>query len=148
MRMKRTATSPPIARRAFLSTAASVVLGAVLGEWWGQRPRAESPPGAAVLVPEAGGLPPGGALALTVPGTEVQALVVRLSNDTYAAFDRRCPHLGCPVIWSAAHGRFECPCHAAIFEAASGRVLAGPPRSGLRRIGLEERNGNVWVRPI
>lgn len=60
-----------------------------------------------------------------------EVLAVRLGDDEVVAFDRRCPHLGCPVLWSAERGRFECPCHHAAFEARSGRVLFGPPRRGL-----------------
>ena len=60
-----------------------------------------------------------------------EALVVRVSSDAIVAFDRRCPHLGCPVLWSAARSRFECPCHRAAFDARTGAVLFGPPRRGL-----------------
>ena len=59
------------------------------------------------------------------------ALAVRLDADTVVAFDRRCPHLGCPVRWSAERGRFECPCHHAAFDARTGAVLFGPPTRGL-----------------
>ena len=60
-----------------------------------------------------------------------EALAVRLDADTVVAFDRRCPHLGCPVRWSAERGRFECPCHHAAFDARTGAVLFGPPTRGL-----------------
>jgi len=59
------------------------------------------------------------------------ALAVRLDAATVVAFDRRCPHLGCPVRWSAERGRFECPCHHAAFDARTGAVLFGPPTRGL-----------------
>ena len=52
-------------------------------------------------------------------------------DDATIAFDRRCPHLGCPVLWSAERTRFECPCHHAAFDARTGEVLFGPPRRGL-----------------
>jgi len=60
-----------------------------------------------------------------------EALVVRVSADETVAFDRRCPHLGCPVLWAAERERFECPCHHAAFDARTGAVLFGPPRRGL-----------------
>jgi Rieske Fe-S protein len=59
------------------------------------------------------------------------ALAVRLDAATVVAFDRRCPHLGCPVRWSAENRRFECPCHHAAFDARTGAVLFGPPTRGL-----------------
>jgi nitrite reductase/ring-hydroxylating ferredoxin subunit len=60
-----------------------------------------------------------------------EALAVRLDAATVVAFDRRCPHLGCPVRWAAERGRFECPCHGAAFDARTGAVLFGPPTRGL-----------------
>jgi len=60
-----------------------------------------------------------------------EALAVRLDTATVVAFDRRCPHLGCPVRWAAERGRFECPCHGAAFDARTGAVLFGPPTRGL-----------------
>lgn len=68
-----------------------------------------------------------------------ETMVARLADGELAAFDRRCPHLGCPVVWAAARERFECPCHAAAFDARTGRVLFGPPQSGLRPITVELR---------
>lgn len=68
-----------------------------------------------------------------------ETLVARLADGNLAAFDRRCPHLGCPVVWAAARGRFECPCHHAAFDARTGRVLFGPPRSGLRPVTIANR---------
>jgi Rieske Fe-S protein len=56
---------------------------------------------------------------------------VRLDDGSLVAYDRRCPHLGCPVLWSAESARFECPCHHATFDARTGSVLFGPPRRGL-----------------
>ena len=60
-----------------------------------------------------------------------EALAVRLDDATVVAFDRRCPHLGCPVRWVGERGRFECPCHHAAFDARTGAVLFGPPTRGL-----------------
>jgi nitrite reductase/ring-hydroxylating ferredoxin subunit len=78
------------------------------------------------------GLAPGDARVLA--RADGETLVARLADGELAAFDRRCPHLGCPVVWAAARGRFECPCHHAAFDARTGRVLFGPPRSGLRPV--------------
>jgi Rieske Fe-S protein len=71
----------------------------------------------------------------TIDGHE--ALAVKLTDSEIVAFDRRCPHLGCPVLWSAERGRFECPCHHAAFDARTGRVLFGPPRRGLTSVGVK-----------
>ena len=137
----------PIGRRAFLWTAALSGLAALLGEWVPRRWVSTAAPITPFRIPGAMDLPPGSAVGFTVPGTTIPGVLVRLAADTYAAFDQRCPHLGCPVQWSAQRERFECPCHQAVFEGSIGRVLAGPPPRGLRRIAIERRGDEVWARP-
>lgn len=85
------------------------------------------------------------AVALDDAGRE--ALLVRIGGSEVVAFERACPHHGCPVFWSAAQWRFECPCHRGAFEAHSGAVVQGPPPRGLERIGLERREDGVWLIP-
>ena len=143
-----TATPPPapIGRRAFLWTAAIAGLGALTGEWWARRRLPDALEFAPFPISGTAELAPGEALSFAIPGTTNAGMVVRLAADTYAAFDRRCPHLGCPVLWSAARARLECPCHAAVFNARDGSVLAGPPRHGLQPLVLERRGNKMWVR--
>jgi len=115
-------------RRRFLGLAGCAALLAVAGNLAAER--GESSPPLEVAPIDATMLTVGeGRAVAAADGRE--ALLVRLSADEVVAFDRRCPHLGCPVLWSPERGRFECPCHHAAFEARSGRVLFGPPRSGL-----------------
>ena len=122
--------SSPIDRRRFLRAAGVTAVLVVAGEWVGRWLGRRSPAGA-VRLAAAGALMPGEARAVgtDVPGRE--ALLVRLDTDTVVAFARRCPHLGCPVLWSGERVRFECPCHRAAFDARTGEVLFGPPRQGL-----------------
>ena len=120
-------------RRRFLyamGAAAALVLG---GEWAGRR-LGDAAPGPAVRLPDPTALAPGEAVTVASNGTAPEVLAVRLDPDTVVAFDRRCPHLGCPVLWSAERARFECPCHRAAFDARTGRVLFGPPRRGLTAV--------------
>lgn len=138
-------SSAPLGRRAFLWTAALGGLAALLGEWIPRRRVAAAPAIAPFRIPGATDLPAGSAVSFTVPGTTIPGVLVRLAADTYAAFDQRCPHLGCPVEWSAQRARFECPCHRAIFDGSGGRVVSGPPPRGLRRIAIERRGDDVWA---
>ena len=114
-------------RRRFLCAAGAATVAAVAGGVAARRVP-EADPGA-IAAPD---LPVGAARAVPLSGGE--ALVVRGDPTTTVAFDRRCPHLGCPVVWAAARGRFECPCHRAAFDARSGAVLFGPPDRGLTPI--------------
>ena len=143
-----TGAAPLIGRRTFLCTAAVTGVSALLGEWWGRTHVPAIPKVASFPVARAADLPPGDAVSFTIVGTTIPGVLVRLDADTCVAFDRRCPHLGCPVQWSRERARFECPCHAAVFDGSTGRVLAGPPRRGLRLIELERRSTELWVRGI
>ena len=116
-------------RRRFLRAVGGAAVLTVTGEWAGgaleARPRVSE-----VHLHANQPLAVGESRALTdIAGVEV--LAVRLDDSTVVGFDRRCPHLGCPVLWSAERGRFECPCHRAAFDARTGDVLFGPPRRGL-----------------
>lgn len=117
-------------RRRFLCAAGSAAVLAIGGEWAARRAAGRGEPPLEVALDAGDVLAPGEARTLTASDGR-EALLVRVGEDTTVAFDRRCPHLGCPVLWSADRGRFECPCHHAAFDARTGAVLFGPPRRGL-----------------
>ncbi len=73
------------------------------------------------------------------------ALLIRLPNGEHVAYLQRCTHLTCPVMYSQARGRIECPCHNGAFDAATGSVLEGPPPRPLPRIALRVENGQVFA---
>ncbi len=114
-------------RRRFLCAAGAATVAAVAGDVTARRLVAPAPE--PITLPA---LAVGDAQAIPRTGGEV--LAVRLDETTTVAFDRRCPHLGCPVVWAAERGRFECPCHHAAFDARTGDVLFGPPARGLTLI--------------
>ncbi len=117
-------------RRRFLGVAGCTALLVAAGEWAGTRFEPTAPE---VVDIDVATLRPGEPRAiLAADGGEV--LAVKLAGGEVAAFDRRCPHLGCPVLWSEEQQRFECPCHHAAFDGRTGRVLFGPPRRGLTSV--------------
>ena len=120
-------------RRRFLQAAGATAVLALGGEWIG-RWFSEPGPLEVIHLPEGVEIPPGEARTLASSDDRREILVVRLDPRSVVAFDRRCPHLGCPVLWSAERARFECPCHRAAFDARTGRVLSGPPRRGLTAV--------------
>ena len=71
----------------------------------------------------------------------------------FLALYRRCTHLGCVVPWLAdnpsednlaAKGRFNCPCHAGVFDRY-GVVHAGPPPRPLDLFPITIEKGEVIV---
>ncbi|HZJ27161.1 MAG TPA: Rieske 2Fe-2S domain-containing protein [Acidimicrobiia bacterium] len=62
-------------------------------------------------------------------------LYVVNAQDQYFALSQKCPHLGCKVPFCESSGRFECPCHASIFDVG-GEYITGPSPRGLDRYEL------------
>jgi cytochrome b6-f complex iron-sulfur subunit len=49
----------------------------------------------------------------------------RLANGGFMALSSRCTHLGCRLSWHTESQRFECPCHASLFDIR-GEVIRAP----------------------
>jgi Rieske Fe-S protein len=90
-------------------------------------------------------LAPGASLGFVMPD-ETPGLLVRLASGEYLAYDRRCTHLSCPVLWNETAERFDCPCHKGQFDVRTGEPISGPPQRALVRIALEEKGGEVWAK--
>lgn len=66
--------------------------------------------------------------------------------NAYVAVSTRCMHLGCPVRFVEAAGRFICPCHGGVYNFR-GEVDAGPPVRPLDRFYTRVRNGRLEIGP-
>jgi len=71
-------------------------------------------------------------------------VVVRV-EDGFRAFSLVCTHLGCIVRWNRERREFECPCHAAHFDA-NGQVVSGPPPRPLAQYAVNVAQGEVIVK--
>ena len=90
-------------------------------------------------------LAPNSSLNFTYPTERDSAILIRSADGTYHAYGQKCTHLSCPVYYAREHQRLECPCHEGAFDAATGKVLYGPPPRPLDVIELEERDGQIWA---
>jgi thiosulfate dehydrogenase (quinone) large subunit len=73
-------------------------------------------------------------------------IIVKLPDGTYAAYDARCTHEGCPVGWDAQDNVMVCPCHGAAFDPADhGAVLGGPTNTPLMElpISVDQAGGTI-----
>jgi len=75
-------------------------------------------------------VPVGGHKLFRYPTENDPCILLRLSEDKFVAFDQRCTHLSCPVLFDAARKQLACPCHEGFFSADDGRPLAGRWRRG------------------
>jgi quinol---cytochrome c reductase iron-sulfur subunit, bacillus type len=62
------------------------------------------------------------------------------------AISSRCNHLGCPVRFTQAAGKFICPCHGGVYDFRGLRE-GGPPVRPLDRFYTRVENGQVMVGP-
>jgi Rieske Fe-S protein len=74
----------------------------------------------------------------TEPGGKSAAIII----------STRCNHLGCPVRFTAAAGKFICPCHGGVYDFR-GMVAGGPPVRPLDRFytRLNQATGLVEIGP-
>ncbi len=66
--------------------------------------------------------------------------------NQWIALSSRCMHLGCPVRFVPAAGRFICPCHGGVYNFR-GLVAGGPPVRPLDRFYTRLENGYVQIGP-
>jgi Rieske Fe-S protein len=88
-------------------------------------------------------VPVGGVKLFAYPGPNDHAILVRPSENSFAAYSQKCTHLSCAVYYSKANNRLECPCHEGYFSVEDGRVLQGPPPRPLPRIRVEQRGDEL-----
>lgn len=136
-----------VARREFTRFLALISLSFVVGQFWilalnFLRRRKGAPP---LVKIAAADLPVGGVSRFFYPDANEPCLLIRLDEARYVAFNQKCTHLSCNVLPKPERGEFDCPCHEARFDLATGRPLAGPPRRALTRILVEKRNGALYA---
>jgi nitrite reductase/ring-hydroxylating ferredoxin subunit len=137
-----------VARRDFTKFLVLVSLAFAAGQAWillqnMWRQTLGRPPIQAVATLEE--IPVGASRAFEYPAPGHHALIVRLAQDRFVAYDRACTHLLCPVLAEPDRGRFHCPCHNGNFDIETGRPTSGPPQRPLARIHLDVRGGVVYA---
>ena len=152
-----------VARRDFvkfmvLTSLAFVVGQVVIGvqNWFrGRRPQ----PGPKEIATLGGLRAAGGVQVFHYPEQDDRCLLVLLrddeGNEWPVAYDQRCTHLSCDVIphlgedgnrLASAQCQLHCPCHHGVFDAETGRPIAGPPRRPLPLVKLKDEAGRELCR--
>jgi cytochrome b6-f complex iron-sulfur subunit len=132
-------------RRAFLSRATSVAMGASLVASYGAFAAmagrflypARPPLKGWLFVADVASFKQGASLAYTAPDGASVAIARQGATGSVADFialSSTCPHLGCQVHWEGQNQRFFCPCHNGAFDP-SGKAIAGPPHEAGQSLG-------------
>ncbi|WP_135556699.1 Rieske 2Fe-2S domain-containing protein [Paenibacillus cymbidii] len=100
---------------------------------------------AAAKIADVSSLKVGDAVEFHYPGEHDAALLIRLGDNEYKAYQNACTHLKCPVFWSKEEGELLCPCHHGVFDPATGAPTSGPPRRPLPEIVLKQEQGAIWA---
>ena len=96
--------------------------------------------GGLVLAGEVDEFTPGSVTAYQEDGF----FLVRDENGDFLAVHRRCPHLGCNVIWQEESNQFVCPCHASSFDNYGEYQNAPVPRP-LDAVEVQIQGTSVYV---
>jgi Rieske Fe-S protein len=93
-------------------------------------------------------IPVGTTQVFAYPTEHDPCILVRSGERTLVAYSQKCTHLSCAVVPRLEDGVIRCPCHEGIFDLASGRPIAGPPRRPLSAVRLEIRAGDIFAAGI
>ena len=66
-------------------------------------------------------------------------------GERVEALSSTCPHAGCFVDWEDKQQRFNCPCHASVFDLG-GACVSGPSPRAMDALATEVKDGKVLVR--
>ncbi|WP_186576360.1 Rieske (2Fe-2S) protein [Aquibacillus kalidii] len=90
-------------------------------------------------------LPVGESLEFHFPSEHDSAVLIRLEENKYVAYQNACTHLRCPVYWVKEEREMVCPCHHGKFDVQTGAPTAGPPRRPLPEVIVEVKDEAVYA---
>ena len=123
----------------FLGTAAAVEIGGVSLAYLKSRSD-ENQAGGLIMAGSIDDFNPGSVTAFDNDGF----FLIRDEGGDFLAVHRRCPHLGCNVIWQPEKNQFVCPCHASNFDNYGDYESAPVPRP-LDTIAVKIEDAYVYV---
>lgn len=90
-------------------------------------------------------VPEGRAVYFHYPDESYPAILIHLPGGQFVAYEQKCTHLLCPVLYQPEHERIYCPCHEGVFDPATGQRLAGPPPRPLNGIKVVVRGNDIFA---
>ncbi|MEI5906299.1 Rieske 2Fe-2S domain-containing protein [Bacillus spongiae] len=87
----------------------------------------------------------GDSVSFSYPEENDPALLIKIADNEYRAYNIKCTHLMCPVYWEKESHELVCPCHNGFFNVEDGSVISGPPPRGLPSIKLAFKNKEIYA---
>jgi len=87
----------------------------------------------------------GEAVEFNYPAEHDGALLIRLAENKFVAYQNACTHLQCPVFWKKETNQMICPCHSGVFDPDTGAPTAGPPRRPLPEIEVKVKEDAIYA---
>jgi Rieske Fe-S protein len=84
-------------------------------------------------------IPAGGGVILK----EQSVVLTKDASGKICAFSAICTHQGC-VVTDVGDGTINCPCHGSKFDASTGERVAGPAKSPLPAVAVQQRDGAIF----
>ncbi|GAA3578020.1 hypothetical protein GCM10022235_55010 [Kribbella ginsengisoli] len=100
---------------------------------------AEPKPPAPAALAKVADIPAGGGVILK----EQSLVLTKDASGKVCAFSAICTHQGC-VVTDVGDGTINCPCHGSKFDASTGERVAGPAKSPLPAVAVEQRDGAIF----
>ena len=137
-----------VERRDFTKFMVLTSLAFTVGQFWiaaQSRIQRREVPGDLVRLASVQDVPVGTVLTFGYPTEHDPCILIRSDERTLVAYSQECTHLSCAVVPDVEDGVIRCPCHDGLFDLASGRPLAGPPRRPLSVIRLRIRGTDIFA---
>jgi len=106
-------------------------------------PTGSAPTG--TLIAAVSSVPVGTAFKFTDPTSGMPAYLMQPAAGTFVAYSAVCTHEGCIVNDNVSNGSFDCPCHGAQFDAATGAHQRGPGRGDLAKLNVSASGDSVYL---
>jgi thiosulfate dehydrogenase (quinone) large subunit len=108
----------------------------------------ETPTVSGTAIAQANTVQNNSAVNFTLASNGDPAILVRLNNGQFVAYDAVCTHAGCPVDYDPSSQLLVCPCHGAEFDPAkSAAVVQGPADTPLTKVPIhvDSTSGAITV---
>ena len=109
--------------------------------------RGAPPPCRRLRIAAVADVPEGSAVNFHYPDEGYPAILIHLPGGQFVAYEQRCTHLLCPVLYQRDQQRIYCPCHEGVFDPASGKRAgraAAAPAEQDQAGGARQRRSMPW----